>query len=78
MEHPLINNLSELTLEELQSKISELNKKLAFAYRAGNPQVLSQLQMILSSYQEQYRIKTDELLPKGDSDNFQDKIDIGK
>ena len=36
MEHPLINDLSGLTIEELQSKISDLNKKLAFAMQTQN------------------------------------------
>ena len=31
MEHPLITDIENLTVDELQGKISELNKKLAFA-----------------------------------------------
>mgnify|MGYP000468777800 CR=1 FL=1 len=78
MEHPLLEQLSGLTLEEIQSKISDLNKKLAFAYRTGNQPVINQLLLIMGSYQEAYRKKMDELMPKGDDDKYSNKIDIGK
>jgi hypothetical protein len=78
MEHPLLEQLSGLTLEEIQSKISDLNKKLAFAYQTGNQPVINQLQLIMGSYQEAYRKKMDELMPKGDGDKYSNKIDIGK
>jgi hypothetical protein len=78
MEHPLLEELSHLTLEEVQSKISDLNKKLAFAYQTNNQPIVNQLNLIMGSYQEVYRKKMDELMPKGDSDKYSDKIDIGK
>lgn len=78
MEHPLLEELSGLTLEEIQSKVSELNKRLAFAYQMNNGPMIQQLQLIMNSYQEAYRKKMDELMPKGDSDKYSNKIDIGK
>jgi hypothetical protein len=45
MEHPLINNIDNLTVDELQGKISELNKKLSFAHRSGNGQLANQIRM---------------------------------
>lgn len=78
MEHPLLEQLSGLTLEEIQSKISDLNKKLAFAYQMNNQPMIQQLQLIMGSYQEAYRKKMDELMPKGDGDKYANKIDIGK
>ena len=78
MEHPLLQDLKGLTLEEIQSKVSELNKRLAFAYQTGNQPMINQLQLIMNSYQEAYRNKMDELMPKGDSDKYSNKIDIGK
>lgn len=78
MEHPLLEQLSGLTLEEIQSKISDLNKKLAFAYQMNNGPVIQQLNLIMGSYQEAYRKKMDELMPKGDGDKYANKIDIGK
>ena len=78
MEHPLLEELSGLTLEEIQSKISDLNKKLAFAYQMNNVPVIQQLNLIMGSYQEAYRRKMDEIMPKGDGDKYSSKIDIGK
>lgn len=78
MEHPLLEELSGLTLEEIQSKISDLNKKLAFAYQMNNQPVIQQLNLIMGSYQEAYRKKMDEIMPKGDGDKYSSKIDIGK
>ena len=78
MEHPLLEELSGLTLEEIQSKISDLNKKLAFAYQMNNQPVIQQLNLIMGSYQEAYRKKMDEIMPKGDGDKYSNKIDIGK
>jgi hypothetical protein len=78
MEHPLLEELSHLTLEEVQSKISDLNKKLAFAYQTNNQPLINQLTLIMGSYQEAYKKKMDELMPKGDSDKYSNKIDIGK
>jgi len=34
--------------------------------------------LIMGSYQEAYKKKMDELMPKGDSDKYSNKIDIGK
>lgn len=78
MEHPLLEDLNGLTLEEIQSKISDINKKLAFAYKMNNAPMIGQLQLIMGSYQEAYRKKMDELMPKGDDDKYSNKIDIGK
>ena len=47
MEHPLINNIGDLTLEELQTKISELNRKLNFAQRTNNGHLASQIRMAI-------------------------------
>ena len=78
MEHPLLEDLKGLTLEEIQSKVSELNKRLAFAYQTGNHPMIQQLQLIMNSYQQAYQTKMDEIMPKGDDDKYSNKIDIGK
>ena len=78
MEHPLINDISNLTVEELQSKISDLNKKLAFASQTGNQALVSQLQLILGSYNQAYRKKIDEIMPKDGKNKYSSKIDIAK
>lgn len=77
MEHPFINNLDDLTIEQLGSKISELNKKLGIAMRSGNPYLCDQIRMALTSYNTKHQEKMQELYkPKGDEDSFASKIDI--
>lgn len=76
MEHPLIGDLSELKIEELQHKISELNKRISFAYRTGNGALIHQLNMVLNAYNQEYQNKLAKLMPKGDDDKYGDKIDI--
>ena len=78
MEHPFINNLDGLTLEQLGSKISELNKKLGIAMRTGNPYLCDQIRMALASYTNKQQEKMAELYkPKdGEPDSFDSKIDI--
>jgi hypothetical protein len=77
MEHPFINNIDDLTLEQLGSKISELNKKLGIAMRSGNPYLCDQIRMALTSYTTKQQEKTAELYKKqGSQDTFDSKIDI--
>lgn len=78
MEHPFINDLDGMTLEQLGSKISELNKKLGIAARSGNPYLCDQIRMALNSYMNKQQEKMAELYkPKpGQDDPFTDKIDI--
>ena len=77
MEHPFINDLDGLTLEQLGSKISELHKKLGIAMRSGNPYLCDQIRMALDSYTTKQQEKTAELYrPKGGEDSFDSKIDI--
>lgn len=71
--HPLIGDLTEFSIEELQEKLSELNKKLSFAYRMGNQQMVNQLRMIMESYSGQYQAKLAEQHKKM---NLQGKINI--
>ena len=76
MEHPLMGDLSDLKIEEIQNKISELNKRLAFAYRTGNQPLINQLNMVLEAYNREYARKMDKLMPKGGDDKYGDKIVI--
>jgi hypothetical protein len=78
MEHPFINSLDDLTLEQLGSKVSDLHKKLAIAHRTGNGYLCDQIRMALNSYNNKYQEKMRALsAPKsGDADSFDNKIDI--
>lgn len=79
MEHPLISNIDHLTIEELQSKISELTKKLGMAHRMGNAHLRTQVQMALETYQNKYQEKQQEIYnrsTKNSGPDFSEKIDI--
>ena len=64
MEHPFISSLSDKTLEELQGSISDLTKKLNFAYRMQNGAMIHQLNMVMESYRAEYGRKMDEMFKK--------------
>ena len=64
MRHPFINDLSNKSLEELQTTISTLMGKLTFAYRMGNAPMVQQLQMDIDTYKEEYSKKMNELMSK--------------
>lgn len=77
MEHPLISDISHLNVDELQTRITELGKKLSWA-RRNNAYLASQIEMALETYNNQYRAKQQEIydaaVKKGS--DFSDKIDI--
>lgn len=75
MEHPLVGNLNSLSLDELTTKISELNNKLSVAMRTGNAHLCSQLRMALESYNNKYKEKLNEQYKTAQT-NFDNKIDI--
>lgn len=75
MEHPLISNLEDLSVEQLTEKITELNKKLAIAYRTGNGHLCNQIRMAIESYQNKFQEKIRK--QNGDNgSNFDEIIDI--
>lgn len=75
MEHPLINSLDDLTMDQLESKINELNNKLMIAYRTGNGYLCDQIRMALESYKTKLFEKREEQYKKA-TEKFDDKIDI--
>jgi hypothetical protein len=64
MKHPFINDLSDKTLDELQTTISGLMTKLTFAYRTGNGALIHQLNMAVERYREAYSKKMDDMMGK--------------
>ena len=78
MEHPLINNIDNLTIDELQGKISELNKKLSFAHRSGNGQLANQIRMAIETFRNKYQEKMQAIQDNQNKNNpdFSDRIDI--
>jgi hypothetical protein len=78
MEHPLINDLSNLSTDELGAKISELQRKLNIATRTGNAQLCNQIRMALENYQNKYSEKMQEIYQRQfeNGKTPQGKIDI--
>lgn len=64
IEHPFISGLDEKSLEELQNTISDLTKKINFAYRMGNQALIHQLTMAIESYRSAYSKKISEMVDK--------------
>lgn len=75
MQHPFISDLSDKTIEELQETISDLQKKINFAYKMNHGSMIHQLNMIIESYKTAYSKKMDELMTK---QNIQTKVNITK
>ena len=75
MEHPFISSLSDKSLEDLQTSISDLTKKLNFAYSMQNGPMIHQLCMILDSYKKEYGIKMDAIMKK---QNIQTTVSVEK
>jgi len=75
MSHPFISDLSDKTMEELQSTITQLLGKLTFAQRMQNRVMVNQLYMVIDSYKTEYNKRMDELLNKH---NAGSKINVKK
>lgn len=73
--HPLVGNLSEKTMEELQETISNLTNKISFTSRMHNQLMMNQLIMVLNSYKTEYSKRQSEMLDKKSS-QLTGKIDI--
>jgi len=48
--HPLSPDLTKLTDEELHNKRAELQTRLGYAYRIGNPEMVHQLNLLIQDY----------------------------
>jgi hypothetical protein len=66
MEHPFLDRkqLSEKTLEEIQTDITGLMNKLNFAYKMGNRPLINQLTMVIESYRREAGEKLDQVMEK--------------
>jgi hypothetical protein len=78
MEHPFLSttDLTELTLDELQEKISDLTGKISFAYQTNNQSLINQVGMALESYNSARAQKLNDMFPKSKGDDHTDKINI--
>ena len=78
MEHPLITDADSLTMEQLQTKVTDLTKKLRWAHRSGNAFLTHQVRMALETYQTKLQQRQQEEWEKSSRNNpdFGNKIDI--
>jgi hypothetical protein len=72
MEHPLISNIDNLSVEDLLAKVTELNKKLSIAWRLGNHDLCNQLRMAIETYQNKYMQKLRDSHNNTDNDGIID------
>lgn len=77
MEHPFLDRkeLSEKSLEEIQTALTGLMNKLTFAHRTGNRALINQLHMVIESYRNEASKKLDEVMKK---QNIQSQVSIQK
>jgi len=77
MEHPFLDRkqLSEKTLEEIQTDLTGLMNKLNFAYRMGNRPLINQLTMVIESYRREAGEKLDKVMEK---QNLKSQVSIQK
>lgn len=55
MNHPLVDNLQDLTDAELQTRISDLSTKY---WQTSNPSVHAQMGLILDQLKEEFRLRS--------------------
>lgn len=77
MEHPLINDANDLTMEELVTRISDLQRKLIWAQRC-NKALAQQIAMALETYNNTYQDRQREAWEASQQSgkDYSDRIDI--
>ena len=78
MSHPLIENADKLTIEDLQTRLNDLHKKLGIAARTGNGHLCNQIRIAIDTFQNVYNDKLRAQYKKDekDMDKYTSKIDI--
>ena len=78
--HPLAPDLSKLTEEELNQKRGELQNRLMMSYRMANPDLVTQLQLLLQDYDMEIQTRNQRLIDQMSkaSKNFGNIINISR
>ena len=78
--HPLAPDLSKLTDDELQQKRGELQNRLMTSYRMGNPDMVTQIQLLLQDYDIEIQTRNQKLMDQmqKSSKNFGNIINISR
>lgn len=76
--HPLTPDLSDLTIDELQSKYNDLVKRMMQVQRSGPQGAMGQLAMFLDDYKTEISIRQQKMFDEisKDNKNFKNIIDI--
>jgi hypothetical protein len=74
--HPFVGDLSTKSVDELLDTISRLSNQQQYMFRTGKHTIVSQINMVLSSYREEYNRRQGELWNKKTPHNMDKKIDI--
>ena len=78
--HPLSPDLTNLSLEELEEKRSELQKRMSFAYRTGNSDMIQQLTMMIDDYEQEEKARAQKTMNdmQNKNKNFGNIINISR
>ena len=80
MEHPALDVTQikrDMTLEEIQEKVTDIQKRLNYAYRTGNQPLINQLTMVFNVYIRAQKEVLDEMFgDDGDGPDLDQKIDV--
>ena len=77
MFNPLIENVTELSDDDLMERLNELQKKLGQAASAGMFNSVTQMQGVLAEYQEELSRRHREAIEAG-KEKYDELIDIKK
>lgn len=77
MEHPFIHDADNLNLEDLQTRISDLQKKLSWAQQS-NAHLAQQISMALETYNNKYQARQREIWDNAQKSglDYNDRINI--
>jgi hypothetical protein len=77
MIHPLIDDLRNFSDQELEEKAQDLQKKYFTAYRLGKPELLTQLQNVITIYKEE-RFRRSQLQKQQLDNDLEQLINVDK
>lgn len=68
MQHPFVNDLSDKSLDDLQTTLQGLYSKLNFAHRMQNQALVQQVNMVIESYKSECDKRLDDIYKKQNID----------
>jgi len=78
MFNPMIENLSEKSLDDLLKVTNDLNKKMSWAARMGHNHMIPQMRSVVYTYQEEINKRyAAEAQAAKENPIFKDSLDIG-